>query len=69
MQVKYGDRVTFDDINVDNRASRRLIEEYQVVAIPLVVLLDQRGMLVDRLEGYHTEQELDDALSALVARQ
>ena len=69
MKAKYGDRVTFDDINVDNRASRQLVEAYQVAFIPLIVLLDQRGLLVNRLEGYHTEQELDDALGALVARR
>jgi thiol-disulfide isomerase/thioredoxin len=68
MKAKYGDRVTFDNINVDNRASARLVVKYQVFAIPLIVLLDRDGQEVDRLEGYHTEQELDDALSALVAR-
>jgi thioredoxin 1 len=69
MREKYGDQVTFDDINVDNRASAKLLRKYKVEFIPLVVLLDKDGNTFQRLEGYQSEQDLDDALDALVAAQ
>ena len=66
MKDKYGEWITFDDINVDNRASAGLNRKYRVAFIPLMVLLDKNGKEVKRLEGYQTEQELDDALAGLL---
>ena len=66
MEEKYGDRVTFDDINTDNRASGKLANKYRVQYIPLIVLLDKDLKVVDRLDGYHTRDELDAALASLV---
>ncbi len=69
MKDKYGEWVTFDDINVDNRASAGLNRKYRADFIPLMVLLDKDGNEVKRLEGYQTEQELDDALASLIENQ
>jgi thiol-disulfide isomerase/thioredoxin len=68
MEEKYGDRVTFWEIDVDNMASGPLNREYQVVGIPLVVLLDAEGKTVQRLEGYRPEAELDAAIGALLGQ-
>lgn len=67
MKAKYGDKVTFDEFNVDNRASEAMTQKYQVEFIPLTVLLDKDGKVFLRLEGYQSKQELDDALARLVA--
>jgi len=67
MKAKYGDTVTFDEFNVDNRASQAMTQKYQVEFIPLMVLLDKDGKVFLRLEGYQSKQELDDALAKLVA--
>ena len=69
MEDKYGEWITFDDINVDNRASAGLNRKYRVDFIPLMVLLDKNLKEVKRLEGFQTEQELDDALAGLVEKQ
>jgi thioredoxin 1 len=69
MKDKYGEWITFDDINVDNRASAGLNRKYRVEFIPLMVLLDKNGKEVKRLEGYQTEQDLDDALAGLLESQ
>jgi thioredoxin 1 len=69
MKDKYGEWITFDDINVDNRASAGLNRKYRVAFIPLMVLLDKNGREVKRLEGYQTEQELDDSLAGLLESQ
>jgi thioredoxin-like negative regulator of GroEL len=68
MEEKYSDRVTFWEIDVDNMASGPLNRQYQVVGIPLVVLLDAQGKTVQRLEGYQPEAELDAAIGALLGQ-
>jgi thioredoxin 1 len=66
MEKKYGDKVTFWEIDVDNTASGSLNRKYQVTGIPLIVLLDAEGKTVQRLEGVQPETELDAAISALL---
>ncbi len=68
MEQKYGDQVTFWEIDVDNIGSGPLNRQYQVVGIPLVVLLDAQGKTVQRLEGYRPEAELDAAITALLGQ-
>jgi thioredoxin 1 len=68
MKAKYGDQVTFWDIDIDNIGSRRLNIAYRIEFIPLTMLLDADGKTAFRLEGYQTEEELDAALTALLER-
>jgi thioredoxin-related protein len=69
MQEKYGDRVNFWDVDVDNSASRNLMRRYRVQFIPYTVLLDSRGRTFLILEGFQTRQELDNAIRALLANE
>ncbi|MFQ3535880.1 MAG: thioredoxin domain-containing protein [Aggregatilineales bacterium] len=69
MQEKYGDRVNFWDVDVDNSASRSLMRRYNVQFIPYTVLLDSRGRTFRILEGLQTRQELDIAIQALLANE
>jgi thioredoxin-related protein len=68
MEAKYKDQVAFWRIDTDNLASRRLVRDYEVTAIPLVVLLDQSGKVVLTLEGYRDEAELDEAIQYLLSK-
>jgi thioredoxin-like negative regulator of GroEL len=67
LEEAYADRVTFDILNVDLLSTRDLAYRYEVSAIPLIVLLDAEGNLVERLVGYQTEEQLQAALDRLVA--
>lgn len=69
MQEKYGSRVNFWDVDVDNSASRGLMRRYSVQFIPYTVLLDSRGRIFRILEGLQTRQELDIAIQALLANE
>jgi len=69
MKDKYGEQVNFWDVDVDNNASRRLIQRYNVEFIPYTVLLDSRGRTFRILEGLQTRQELDRAIQALLANE
>ncbi|MGA3164663.1 MAG: thioredoxin [Terriglobia bacterium] len=57
---KYGERVTFAKINVDELPD--LANQFAVRSIPTLVLL-QEGNVVERLVGLRSEQELADLLS------
>jgi thioredoxin 1 len=57
---KYGERVTFAKINVDELPE--VANQFAVRSIPTLVLL-QEGNVVERLVGLRSEQELADLLS------
>jgi thioredoxin 1 len=57
---KYGERVTFAKINVDELPE--LANQFAVRSIPTLVLLEE-GNIVERLVGLRSEQELADMLS------
>ncbi|NDJ79286.1 MAG: hypothetical protein GYB65_23795 [Chloroflexi bacterium] len=67
MQEEYAEQVDFHILNVDRVSTRDLAEEFEVAGIPLIVLLDSEGDPVMRLLGYHTEDQLRDALDELLA--
>ena len=69
LQELYADQVDFDILNVDHLSTRDLAIQYQVSAIPLVILLDADGNVVQRMEGYHTEEELIAAVERLLQSQ
>ncbi len=69
LQEMYADQVDFDILNVDHLSTRDLAIQYQVSAIPLVILLDADGNVVQRMEGYHTEEELIAAVERLLQSQ
>jgi len=69
VRSKYGGRVNFWEVDVDNRASQRLVQRYNVQFIPYIVLLDSRGRTFRTLEGLQTSQELDRAIRALLANE
>ncbi|MBO9308656.1 MAG: thioredoxin fold domain-containing protein [Chloroflexi bacterium] len=69
VRSKYGGRVNFWEVDVDNSASKRLVQRYNVQFIPHIVLLDSRGRTFRTLEGLQTQQELDRAIRALLANE
>jgi thioredoxin 1 len=57
---KFGDRVTFAKVNVDEQPA--IANQFAVRSIPTLVLL-QSGNVVERLVGLRSEQELAQVLS------
>lgn len=47
---KYGDKIKFESVDVDQNPA--LAEKYGVQSIPMVVLLDKAGNVVDQNIGY-----------------
>jgi thioredoxin-like negative regulator of GroEL len=66
LEDAYAGQVEFDLLNIDLVSTRDLAIQYQVQFIPLIVLLDANGNLVERLEGYQTEEQLQAAVARLV---
>jgi thiol-disulfide isomerase/thioredoxin len=64
LEAKYKDRVEFNRVNVDYELA--LSRKYKVQYIPLVVLTDNTGKIVNQLDGYREEKELDDAIRSLL---
>lgn len=69
MKKKYGDQITFWDVDVDNFGTANLQMKYQIRAIPTTILLDKDGKLISRFEGYLTEEEVESAIQELLAGQ
>ncbi|MXR21180.1 thioredoxin [Halobacterium bonnevillei] len=59
LQEDYGDRVTFEKIDVDENED--VANEYQVRSIPTVVIEDDDGV-VERFVGVTQRDQLEDAL-------
>jgi thioredoxin 1 len=66
MEAKYGEQITFDNVDTDNPSSLALSTKYQVEFIPLMVLLDKDGNIIDRLEGYQEVDELEESFRLLL---
>lgn len=67
LEQEYEAQVNFHILNIDLLSTRPLAIEHEVSFIPLIVLLDGEGNVVNRLEGYQTDEQLAAALEALVA--
>lgn len=65
----YQDRIDFHVLNVDELASQPLMEQYHVQGIPLIVLLNAEGEIINLLLGYQTEEQLIAQVEALLADQ
>lgn len=64
----YQDEIDFHVLNVDELATRPLLEQYQVQAIPTIVLLDAEGKVFRVLLGYMTEEQLTAQVEALLEK-
>jgi thioredoxin 1 len=69
IKKKYGDQVTFWDIDIDNFGSEPLTRKYQVSFIPYMALLDAEGKTVLFLEGQQTEAELEAGILKLLGKK
>jgi thioredoxin-like negative regulator of GroEL len=68
LEETYADRVDFHILNVDLIATRELAQQYRVSAIPMIVLLDADGNLVQQFIGFQSEEQLIAAVEALLQR-
>ena len=68
IEETYQDRVDFHILNTDNYSTTPLADQYRVIGIPTIILLDANGDVFERYLGYLTEDELTAAVEALLQR-
>ncbi len=66
LEEKYSDRIDFHSLNVDQVSTNALAAKYNVVGIPMFVLLDAQGQFVKALLGYQTDDQLEAAITLLL---
>jgi thioredoxin-related protein len=66
LEETYSDRVDFHTLNVDNYSTTPLANQYQVIGIPMIVLLDADGEIFETYLGYMDEDALIAAVEALL---
>ena len=64
MESKYGDKITFRRIDVDQET--QLAQEYNIVSIPTLVILSPAKEVIDVIEGFHDATEMDEIFSKLI---
>lgn len=67
LEETYSDRVDFHILNTDSYSTTPLANQYQVIGIPMIVLLDANGDIFETYLGYMEEDELIAAVEALLA--
>lgn len=66
LEEQYDGLIDFHILNVDHLSTRPLALQYQVSAIPHIVLLDAAGDQVGQMIGFQTEEELAAAVDGLL---
>lgn len=64
MEKKYGDRIEFRKVDVDQESE--LANQYNITAVPTLIVITADGKILDRMEGSQTEGELDKMFNALL---
>lgn len=67
LEETYNDRVDFHILNVDQYSTTPLANRYQVIGIPMIVLLDADGEVFETYLGFFEEDALIAAVEALLA--
>jgi len=63
MEGKYGDKFEFTRIDVDRE--QELAAQYNIEAIPTLVILSPSNEVIARIEGFKNVDEMDEILSKL----
>lgn len=63
MEKKYGDKIEFRKIDIDQEL--QLAQEYDISAVPTLVILSPQGDVVDKIVGGQPEEELDRIFGGL----
>lgn len=66
LEERFAGQVDFHILNIDLLSNRDLAMQYQVSAIPNIVLLDTEGNLVQQMVGFQSEETLIASLERLV---
>lgn len=59
---KYGDKIEFKSVDVDEDPD--LANQYKVESIPMVVLLDHKGNVLDSYVGYMDASQFDELINS-----
>lgn len=66
LKQKYGDQITFWDINTDNPSSDKLTRKYRAQVLPTIIFLDANGEKVLTLLGYQDEAQMEAAIKQVL---
>lgn len=67
LEETYQDRIDFHILNVDHYSTTPLANQYHVMGIPTIILLDDKGDVFRAYLGYLTEEELVTTIEVLLA--
>ena len=63
MEKKYGDKIEFRKVDVDQ--DPELAQQYQIEGVPTLVILSSKGDVLNKIVGGQTEEFLDKMFSSL----
>lgn len=65
-KTKYGDKVTFMRIDVDDPANEKLLDKYEISPIPTVVFLNAQGEVVSFAVGFSGDVTVDNGIKKVL---
>lgn len=68
LSQRYSAKVQVLHVNVDDPAAQPFLKKYNVRGTPTIVLLDRHGRIAANVPGWPGEQQVTQALDALVER-
>ena len=66
LETKYAGRVNIVWQDIDDSATREMVQKYKVRSIPTVVLLDSSGQVVGHWLGLQPPEVLEEAFVSLL---
>jgi thiol-disulfide isomerase/thioredoxin len=70
LRSSYGGQIKFMKIDIDQPQNRPLVEQYNVNAIPRVIVLDNKGNVVSDVTGYseYNVKAIEEAIQMLISQ-
>lgn len=64
---KYQDTVQYSviPVQINNDYNQKMIAKYNVTLVPTIIILDKNQKVVKRIEGYVSEQRLDEYINGV----
>lgn len=67
LEREYAGQLTVEYVDIEDRANRRLVSEYQATSIPLTVIFNRNGRIIATFRGLTNEEHLSSAIDRALA--